>query len=75
VARIIVLDTGPVGLLACDRRRNPEADAIHRWKAQARANGVIIVIPEIADYEVRRELIRAGATAGLGRLDAIQKEL
>jgi predicted nucleic acid-binding protein len=29
------------------------------------------VIPEIADYEVRRELLRARRTAGVERLDAV----
>jgi predicted nucleic acid-binding protein len=33
--------------------------------------GVRVVIPEIADYEVRRELLRAKKTAGIERLDAL----
>ena len=32
--------------------------------------GTTVLVPELADYEVRRELIRARRTAGIGRLDA-----
>lgn len=32
--------------------------------------GSAILVPEIADYEVRRELIRARRNAGIDRLDA-----
>src|SRR5438552_2198773 len=36
--------------------------------------GTRVAVPEIADYEVRRELIRAKKTRGLQRLDALKKE-
>jgi predicted nucleic acid-binding protein len=39
------------------------------------AAGVRVYVPEIADYEVRRELIRAGKTAGLRRLDQVKTTL
>ena len=35
--------------------------------------GVRMVIPEIADYEIRRELLRANKTAGLAQLDALAR--
>ena len=34
-------------------------------------NGARVIVPEIADYEVRRELIRARRTGGITRLDAL----
>src|SRR5205814_739783 len=33
------------------------------------ATGALVVVSELADYEVRRELLRRRATAGLKRLD------
>ncbi|MCG3125778.1 MAG: hypothetical protein CHACPFDD_00605 [Phycisphaerae bacterium] len=34
-----------------------------------------ILLPEIADYELRRELIRAGKTKSVTRLDQIKEQL
>jgi len=33
------------------------------------------MLPEIADYEVRRELIRAGKAAGIRRLEELKSQL
>lgn len=71
MARIVLLDSGPLGMIA-HPRRNPDVAA---WFVGLRRSGVAIRVPEIADYEVRRELIRAGLTIGLARLDALGRDL
>ena len=38
-------------------------------------NGARVIVPEIAYYEVRRELLRAGKANGLRRLDAVVSSL
>lgn len=68
--KIIVLDTGPLGYVT-NPKSSREADAAKEWLDQALAKGHTIVVPEIADYELRRELLRAKKTAGLSRLDAL----
>lgn len=71
MARIVVLDAGPLGL-ASKAEGKPDADRCVAWIAALDAAGVLIVAPEIADYEVRRELLRTGATAGIVRLDDLE---
>lgn len=74
VERAIVLDTGPIGLIT-----NPKLSsygiACNQW-LQAHLNaGNRVIIPEIADYEVRRELLRANKQKGLARLDSLCRRL
>jgi predicted nucleic acid-binding protein len=70
----VVLDSGPLGLLS-----NPtvsgEARDIRQWAFRLLDEGVTLVVPEIADYEVRRELIRAGKHQGIRRLDELVQGL
>jgi predicted nucleic acid-binding protein len=66
--RLIILDTGTLGLLTHPGAQ-PAALACRRWAQAHLAAGVRVIVPGIADYELRRELIRAGKTSGLGRLD------
>jgi hypothetical protein len=46
-----------------------ETEFCKNWFAGLSRAEVEIVIPEIADYEIRRELIRSRRTSGLARLD------
>jgi predicted nucleic acid-binding protein len=70
MARIILLDSSPLWLL-CRRRGHARGGACQRWLDSIKLAGIVVVVPETADYEVRRELIRAGARTGLGRLDSL----
>lgn len=71
---LIVLDSGPLGLLS-----NPtefgEPREIREWAETRLGAGATLVVPEIADYEVRRELIRAGKPNGIRRLDELGRGL
>lgn len=70
MSRIIVLDSGPLGLVT-NPGGSKEAAACGRWLLNAATGGAMVMVPEIADYEVRRELLRARRTAGIARLDAL----
>lgn len=70
----IMLDTSALALLS---HPNSELSGpLTRSIANALVDGFTrIYIPEIADYELRRELIRAGKTKSLARLDALESKL
>ncbi len=70
MTRTIVLDSGPLGLLAGPRRLRG-AVAYRQWLAGLLAKGVRVYVPEITDYELRRELLRAGKSASVLRLEAL----
>jgi predicted nucleic acid-binding protein len=66
--RVIVLDTGPLGIVTKPLKA-AEVIAINQWVMDCVANGKSVFVPEMADYEIRRELIRSTNTAGIARLD------
>lgn len=65
---IVLLDAGPLGLVT-NPRATSESLRCKQWLVDLLAQGVRIMIPEITDYEVRRELIRAGRARGIAHLD------
>lgn len=71
MSRIILLDSGPLGMLA----RSRPIPAIKAWIRAHLGGGSRLSIPEIADYEVRRELLLAGLHTSLNILNALQAQL
>ena len=72
--RIIVLDSSPLGMIS-NPNASPENEAIQDWALDLLLRNEIVVMPEIADYEVRRELIRGQKTEGILSLDEIKTRL
>ena len=71
---VVLLDSGPLGLVT-----NPRASAggteCRQWLTPLLRSGVRVLVPEIADYEVRRELLRVGKIRGIARLNALTAEI
>jgi predicted nucleic acid-binding protein len=65
----VLLDTGILGL-ATNPKEAPESLACRAWIVALIRGRHRVVVPEIADYELRRELILGRKTEGLRRLDA-----
>ena len=70
MSRVVLLDTGPLGLLT-NPNVSPDTDACNRWLEELAARGVRVLVPEIVDYELRRELLRVNKANGIARLEAV----
>ena len=72
--RLILLDSGPLGMVT-----NPKAKgtplACQLWLKSLLRRGERVAIPEIVDYEVRRELLRADLLKSVYRLDNLKQTL
>jgi len=75
MSRVIILDSGPLGMVTNPKASSAEIQECKVWLNSLMRRGEIIIMPEIADYEVRRELIRAGKLAGIKRLDELKLQL
>jgi predicted nucleic acid-binding protein len=75
MSRIIFLDSGPLGMVTNPKISSVEIQECKLWLSSLLSSGEIVMLPEIADYEVRRELIRANKQAGIKRLDQLKLTL
>lgn len=73
--RLIILDSGIVGIVTNPKAKSVEAQNCKQWYASLLIKGERIALPEIVNYEVRRELIRADKQKGLQRLNELQSVL
>jgi predicted nucleic acid-binding protein len=71
MSRYLFLDTGSLGMVT-----NPKASGVtlecQLWLNDQLLKRAVILVPEIADYEVRRELLRAGKIQGIRQLDQFE---
>jgi len=68
---IVLLDTGVLGKVT-----NPKTNQdCLKWLSTIEPRGYKVAVPEIADYELRRELMRADKLKGIQRLDRLKNEI
>ena len=65
---VVLLVAGPLGMISHPRITHE----IATWLFRLVSSGMKVLIPEIADYEVRRELLRVGSTRGIERLNELK---
>ncbi|NES44401.1 nucleic acid-binding protein [Moorena sp. SIO2C4] len=74
MSKVIVLDSAPVGLIT-----NPKGAALslqcQEWFYNIFDRGYDVVLPEIIDYEIRRELLRANKVSGIKKLNRLKAEI
>jgi len=74
MSQIIFLDSTPVGLIT-NPKATPLALQCQQWFDGLLAKNNQVVLSEIIDYEVRRELLRANKLSSIRKLDLLKSEL
>ena len=67
----VLLDTGVLGLIVQPSRK-PEPRRCKEWLRTVLQSGSEVFIPEIADYELRRELLHMEFADSVTRLDQLK---
>ncbi len=67
---LLILDSSPLGLLS-NPKMNRLTRQVREWVLGHQRAGNLLAVPEIADYEIRRELLRAGKQHSIARLDEL----
>ena len=65
----VFLDAGPLGMIT-NPKKSPATTVIVQWAFDLEAAGHWLIVPAMADYEVRRELVRAEKAEGTACLNA-----
>ena len=71
MTKAVMLDSGPLGRIAHPRPNKEIAE----WIERLLDSGVAVILPEIADYEVRRNLLLEGLVKPVARLDRLKEVL
>ena len=66
---IVVLDSSPLGLIV-QRRDYADAERCRQWLRHVMSTGARVIVPEIVNYELRRELLRLRKSSAVADLAA-----
>ena len=69
---IVLLDTGVLGAVTNPKAKQSNNLACLDWLYSLSSRGYEVAIPEIADYELRRELLLFKKSKGIQHLDALK---
>jgi predicted nucleic acid-binding protein len=72
---IVFLDTGVLGAVTNPNAKQSNNLSCLEWLVELPSRGYEVAIPEIADYELRRELLRAKKLRGIQQLDLLKVEV
>ena len=72
---IALLDSGPLGLVTHPHATRGPALACSQWLEHVLDGGIKVHVPEIADYETRREALRRRQYESLRKLDELIQSL
>jgi predicted nucleic acid-binding protein len=75
MTRLLVLDASVVGAITNPKQTNAIVRDCQIWFRRSLASQAIFVLPEIADYEIRRELLRGKKINGLKKLDELKSAI
>ena len=74
MSKVILLDSAPVGLIT-NPKAMPLAVQCQQWFLSLSQRGYQVILPEIIDYEIRRELLRSNKLSGIRKLEQLKSEI
>ncbi len=74
MTQIVLLDSTPVGLIT-NPKATPLAVECQQWLKSLLDRSYHVILPEIIDYEIRRELLRVNKIKSIRRLDELKSAL
>jgi hypothetical protein len=75
MTHLLVLDSSVVGAITNPKQTSPIIRDCQIWFRRSLERQSIFVLPEIADYEIRRELLRGKKIDGIKKLDELKSAI
>ena len=74
MSKVIFLDSAIVGMVT-NPKATPNNLECRYWLESLQQKKYILILSEIVDYEIRRELLRAGKVKGIRKLNQLKESI